>query len=97
MDSYCRFSIALPCVRLAIEKLQQLLVWLCCSTQTMLVESASTELLLLPTIDAQLFKSAFEDAQKSNAELPASSAAAPAATETAASSSEVHGDKVSQE
>lgn len=43
--------------------------------------------------DAQLFKTAFEDAQKANAALPASAAAEPAAP--ASTSEEVHGDKVS--
>ena len=55
-------------------------------------------------IDAQLFKSAFEDAQKSNAalvessETPAATSEAPAAAVAPASTSgEVHGDKVSAE
>lgn len=61
------------------------------------------------SIDAQLFKTAFEDAQKSNAAIPASSSEAPAASSetapaatsseapaAAASTSEVHGDQVRQ-
>ncbi|KAK9899702.1 hypothetical protein P389DRAFT_186937 [Cystobasidium minutum MCA 4210] len=46
------------------------------------------------TENAQLFKTAFEDAQKANAALPASAAAEPAAP--ASTSEEVHGDKTKE-